>query len=101
MGFQEARFAVSVGMLVYAESSPWTPAHPPQKSAPAHGSGTAAMHLRRTSLTSAANLLPALTECPAEATMEKHPSGFPLITPLGSQSEHHGDDSLTAFLKPH
>lgn len=58
-------------------------------------------HKRRTSFTSAANLLPALTECPADVTLEKHPSGFPQITTLGSQSEHHGGDSLTAFLKPH
>jgi hypothetical protein len=51
--------------------------------------------------TSAAHMLPALAERLAEATLDRHQTGFTLFTTVGSQFEDHGSDSLTALVEPH
>jgi hypothetical protein len=46
-------------------------------------------------------MLPALAGRLAEATLDRHQTGFTLIKTAGSKLDQHGGDSLTALVEPH
>jgi hypothetical protein len=78
------------------------PTHPPSTSRPQQ------LNLKRLPIasaknvaTSAAHLLPALAGRLAEATLDRHQTGFTLIKTAGSKLDQHGGDSLTALVEPH